>query len=112
MAEEEVQNDDGSSEEIEQGAYDLLKSRLESQAVELKKKVDALNTKRAELFGGRELTVLGTERIRTENNCLPVDITSVGDLLMLGYNLTLITKVFWVNMEILFQLMSKQLHLL
>ena len=90
MAEEEVQNDDGSSEEIEQGAYDLLKSRLESQAVELKKKVDALNAKRAELFGGRELTVLGTERIRTENNCLPVDITSVGDLLMLGYNVELV----------------------
>ena len=82
MAEEEVEKKDGPSEEIEQGAYDLLKSRLEGQAVELKKKVDALNAKRSERFGGRELTVLGTERIRTENNCLPVDITSVGELLL------------------------------
>jgi hypothetical protein len=90
VAEEEVEKKDGPSEEIEQGAYDLLKSRLEGQAVELKKKVDALNTKRSELFGGRELTVLGTERIRTENNCLPVDIISVGELLLLGYNVDLV----------------------
>lgn len=90
MAQEEVQAEAGASEEIEQGAYDLLKSRLEGQAIELKKKVDALNAKRAELFGGRELTVLGTERIRTENNCVPVDIISVGDLLLLGYNVELV----------------------
>ena len=86
---EEVQTGEGASDEIEQGAYELLKSRLEGQAVELKKKVDALNAKRAELFGGRELSVLGTERIRTENNCLPVDITSVDGLLLLGYNVDL-----------------------
>ena len=91
MAEEELpQEGEGATDEIEQGAYDLLKTRLEGQAVELKKKVDALNKKRAELFGGRELTVLGTERIRTENNCLPVDITAVGDLLLLGYNVDLV----------------------
>ena len=91
MAEEELpQEGEGATDEIEQGAYDLLKTRLEGQAVELKKKVDALNQKRAELFGGRELTVLGTERIRTENNCLPVDITAVGDLLLLGYNVDLV----------------------
>lgn len=86
---EEVQTEEGTSDEIEQGAYDLLKSRLEGQAVELKKKVDTLNAKRAELFGGRELTVLGTERIRTENNCLPVDITSIDGLLFFGYNVDL-----------------------
>lgn len=89
MAEEEKKATEGTSEEIEQGAYELLKSRLEGQAVELKKRVDALNLKRAELFGGRELTVLGTERIRTENNCLPVDITAVGELLFFGYNVEL-----------------------
>lgn len=89
MAEEELPKTEGAAEEIEQGAYDLLKSRLEGQAIELKKKVDALNQKRAELFGGRELTVLGTERIRTENNCLPVDITAVDELLLLGYNVDL-----------------------
>ena len=87
---EEVQTEEaGSSDEIEQGAYDLLKSRLEGQAIELKKKVDVLNVKRSELFGGRELSVLGTERIRTENNCIPVDIISVDGLLLLGYNVEL-----------------------
>ena len=74
------------SEEIEQGAYELLKSRLESQASELKKRVDVLNTKRSELFGGRDITVLGTERIRTENNCFAVDMVAVNGLLLFGYN--------------------------
>lgn len=74
------------SEEIEQGAYELLKGRLESQASELKKRVDALNSKRSDLFGGREISVLGTERIRTENNCLPQDLVAVNGLLLFGYN--------------------------
>lgn len=86
---QDPQKDADTPDEIEQGAYDLLKSRLEGQAVELKKKVDDLNAKRAELFGGRELAVLGTERIRTENNCLPVDIVQVDGLLLLGYNVEL-----------------------
>ncbi len=73
-------------EEIEQGAYELLKSRLESQASELKKRVDTLNLKRSELFGGKEIAVLGTERIRTENNCLPQDVAAVNGLLLFGYN--------------------------
>ena len=89
MSTEEAQKEEGTQDEIEQGAYDLLKSRLEGQAVELKKKVDALNVKRSELFGGRELAVLGTERIRTENVCMPVDITEVDGLLLLGYNVEL-----------------------
>lgn len=72
--------------EIEQGAYELLKGRLESQASELKKRVDALNAKRSDLFGGREISVLGTERIRTENNCLPQDLAAVRGLLLFGYN--------------------------
>lgn len=74
------------AEEIEQGAYELLRSRLEGQASELKKRVDALNTKRSELFGGRDITVLGTERIRTENNCFAQDMVAVNGLLLFGYN--------------------------
>lgn len=75
-----------SAEEIEQGAYELLKGRLETQASQLKKLVDALNTRRSELFGGRDITVLGTERIRTENNCLAQDMVAVNGLLLFGYN--------------------------
>jgi hypothetical protein len=74
------------AEEIEQGAYELLRGRLEAHSSELKKRVDTLNAKRAELFGGKEISVLGTERIRTENNCLPQDVVAVNGLLLFGYN--------------------------
>jgi ATPase involved in DNA repair/ATPase family associated with various cellular activities (AAA) len=72
--------------EIEGGSYDVLKNRLLEQGRELGRRTDALNTRRKEVFGGTELTVIGNERIRTENNCVPSDILSVGDLLLLGYN--------------------------
>ena len=91
MAEAESPQE-GGVQEIEQGAYDLLKSRLEAQSQDLKGRVDTLNAKRSELFGGRELTVLGTERIRTENTCIPQDIAAVGDLLLFGYNADLGTR--------------------
>ena len=41
---------------------------------------------RLELFGGTEMAVVGSERIRTENNCVPRDIVSVGRHLLFGYN--------------------------
>ncbi|MGH3587297.1 MAG: DNA repair ATPase, partial [Pseudonocardia sp.] len=39
-----------------------------------------------EEFGGTALELLGAERIRTENNCVPRDIVSVGGLMLFGYN--------------------------
>lgn len=89
MAEAEAAAVEGAAaapEEIEQGAYELLKRRLETQASELKKQVDSLNLKRAELFGGKEISVLGTERIRTENSCVAQDMVAVNGLLLFGYN--------------------------
>ena len=86
MADAEAEKPAAPPEEIEQGAYELLKSRLEGQAAQLKKLVDTLNTRRSELFGGKDITVLGTERIRTENNCLPRDVVAVNGLLLFGYN--------------------------
>lgn len=86
MAEAEAVETSSVPEEIEQGAYELLKGRLENQASELKKRVDVLNDTRAELFGGKEIAVLGTERIRTENNCIAQDMVAVNGLLLFGYN--------------------------
>jgi hypothetical protein len=86
MAEATAATPGSGAEEIEQGAYELLKGRLESQASQLKKLVDSLNARRSELFGGKELTVVGTERIRTENNCFAQDMVAVNGLLLFGYN--------------------------
>jgi hypothetical protein len=74
---------------VDRGTYEIIRDRLVVQARQLGERVDALNARRLELFGGGEMTVLGSERIRTEHNCVPRDITGVGNKLLFGYNVFL-----------------------
>ncbi|MFP5246439.1 MAG: DNA repair ATPase, partial [Thermoanaerobaculia bacterium] len=71
---------------LEQGTYEVLQSRLAAQGKTLAAKASALNKRRMELFGGLEMALLGSDRIRTENNCVPRDIVEAGELLLFGYN--------------------------
>ncbi|MFT7580490.1 MAG: hypothetical protein ACI9MR_002161, partial [Myxococcota bacterium] len=71
---------------LSSGNYEVLKRRLETAAKALREKADALNVKRQEAFGGSELAIIGSERVRTENNCVPRDIVALGDHLLFGYN--------------------------
>ena len=68
------------------GSYEVIRARLHSQADALATRANDLNARRKALFGGTELTVIGNERVRTENNCVPRDIVSVGKYLLFGYN--------------------------
>jgi len=74
---------------IEQGTYEIIRDRLVKQAQGLGEKARALNAERTEVFGGTEMAIIGNERIRTENNCVPRDIVEVGDKLLFGYNVFL-----------------------
>ncbi|MFB4276361.1 DNA repair ATPase [Nonomuraea sp. MTCD27] len=71
---------------LEAGTYEVLRNRLQAQAKALAAAAEALNGERLKVFGGAELRLLGTERIRTENNCVPRDIVSLGDVMLFGYN--------------------------
>src|SRR5690606_41434279 len=71
---------------LEAGTYEVLRNRLGAQARALAGAAEAVNAARLEVFGGAELRLLGTERIRTENNCVPRGIESLGALLLLDYN--------------------------
>ncbi|GLK08194.1 hypothetical protein GCM10017600_15990 [Streptosporangium carneum] len=81
---------------IEAGTYEVLRARLGEQAAELARRTETLNARRLEVFGGTELRLIGTERIRTENNCVPCDVVALGGtsdaggggrgLLLFGYN--------------------------
>ncbi|MFC1610509.1 DNA repair ATPase [Myxococcota bacterium] len=73
-------------EAIDSGSYELLRNRLFDQSATLGEKATALNARRVEIFGGTQMTVIGNERIRTENNCIPRDLVGVGDRLLFGYN--------------------------
>ena len=70
----------------EGGSFDVLRRRLQTAAAALEDRAQQLNAKRTELFGGTEMTVVGTERVRTEHNCVPRDIVAVGDTLVFAYN--------------------------
>lgn len=72
--------------QVDRGTYEIIRDRLLAEARRLGEKVDALNARRLDLFGGGEMAVIGSERIRTEHNCVPRDITGVGNKLLLGYN--------------------------
>ncbi|GAB3439877.1 DNA repair ATPase [Streptomonospora sediminis] len=72
--------------DLDAGTYEVLYSRLAAQATELARRAEALNTRRVEVFGGNELHLAGTARIRTENNCVPRDIISVNGFMLFGYN--------------------------
>ncbi|MFF4622600.1 DNA repair ATPase [Nonomuraea jabiensis] len=77
---------EGTITELEAGTYEVLRNRLQAQAKTLTAAAEALNGARLKVFGGAELRLLGTERIRTENNCVPRDIVSLGDVMLFGYN--------------------------
>nr|HEX4317824.1 DNA repair ATPase [Kofleriaceae bacterium] len=71
------------------GNYEVLRARLAAAGDELRKRADALNAARKTLFGTTEPQLVATERVRTEHNCVPVDLVGVGDKLLLGYNVFL-----------------------
>ena len=71
---------------LDAGTYEVLRARLGGQAKELATRAEELNTRRVETFGGQQLRLLGAERIRTGNNCVPRDIVQVGGSMLFGYN--------------------------
>ncbi|MDB1086790.1 DNA repair ATPase [Streptomyces sp. ACA25] len=74
------------STEMDAGTYEVLRDRMKAAAGRLAERAATLNTRRIETFGGRELELTATDRIRTEHNCVPRDIVQVGGLLLFGYN--------------------------
>ncbi|HET9144223.1 DNA repair ATPase, partial [Actinophytocola sp.] len=72
--------------QLDAGTYEVLRARLAEQAAELARRAESLNAERLEVFGRAELRLVGHERIRTEHNCVPRDIVSLGGLMLFGYN--------------------------
>ncbi len=71
------------------GNYEVLRARLATAGQELARRTDTLNQRRKQIFGATEPQLVATERVRTEHNCAPADIVSVGRYLLLGYNVFL-----------------------
>jgi hypothetical protein len=85
----EVEQAPAASGQIEQGAYEVLRGRLVEQAKGLRTLTDSLNARRIALFGGQDMEVVGSEKIRTKNACVARDMVALGDHLLFGYEVKL-----------------------
>jgi hypothetical protein len=83
------------------GNYEVLRQRLRTVGQELALRAEALNQKRKKIFGTTEPQLVATERLRTEHNCNPVDIVSVGEHLMVGFHVFLGLKAETVISDVL-----------
>ena len=79
-----VQND--SAEQLQGGTYEILRDRLLSHGKELQQRLGKLNDARKDVFGSIETKLLTSQRISTENNCVPRDMVPVGNKFIFGYN--------------------------
>ena len=75
--------------QLEGGTYEILRNRLQKSGAELRTRLDQLNQERKSVFGAIETKLITTERITTENNCVPWDMVPVGSTLLFGYNVYL-----------------------
>ena len=73
-------------EALEGGSYEILRQRILSLDAAFTDKLKTLNDRRRDIFGSTELKLVAEDRIMTANNCVPRDITNVGDHLVFGYN--------------------------
>ncbi|TXS37083.1 DNA repair ATPase [Streptomyces sp. OR43] len=69
----------------EDGAYDVLRRRLRTQAAELAHRAEALNARRTEEFGSTGLQLLGSEQVRTAQPSVPRDLVAIGGQLLFGF---------------------------
>ena len=83
----EAPHEEGAIRQLEGGAYEIIRGRLDSHGSELRKRLGALNTDRQAVFGAIEPQLIATERVTTRNNCTPRDMVSIGgEKFVFGYN--------------------------
>lgn len=72
--------------ELEAGTYEILSKRLQINGQQLREKLNLLNQSRKEVFGSIDTELLTTERVTTENNCIPFDMIPINNHFIFGYN--------------------------
>ncbi|NJM38378.1 MAG: hypothetical protein HC845_11250 [Akkermansiaceae bacterium] len=78
------------SPQLEAGAYEVIRQRLDKHGSELQRRLDLLNEDRKKEFGGIDTALLATSRLTTDNNCVPRDMVAIGQSRFLfGYNVHL-----------------------
>ncbi len=73
---------------LEEGTYEIIRNRLDKHGKELRDKLQKLNDDRRRVFGSADAKLIATERIITDNACIPADMVPIGDKFIFGYNVT------------------------
>ena len=72
---------------LEQGTYEVIRNRLSTHGADLKARLERLNQARQEVFGAIKTSLTATDRITTQNKCVPRDMVPVGKhRFIFGYN--------------------------
>lgn len=83
---EQIEETAQKTEGLESGTYEVIKKRLLKHGNDLNERLEKLNAARKEVFGSIDSTVVGSERLITDNNCVPRDMVPVGNYFIFGYN--------------------------
>lgn len=72
---------------VEQGgSYEVIRKRLDNTVKKLAEKSNKLNDARLAEFGSLKQELISTLNIHSENNSIPVDMTQVNGMILIGYN--------------------------
>jgi hypothetical protein len=75
-------------QQLEGGAYEVIRARLDQHGAQLRERVDALNEARKDVFGAIPTALLATGHVGTAHNCVARDLISLGaGKYLLGYNI-------------------------
>lgn len=75
-------------QQLEGGAYEVIRARLDQHAALLRERIEALNAARHDVFGAIATELLATGHVVTAHSCVPRDLVSLGGgLYLLGYNI-------------------------
>jgi len=77
------------AEQLESGAYEVIRSRLLAHGQDLRDRLASLNAARKSTFGSIEAQLVATERVTTANNCIPRDLVTIGERVLFGFNVQL-----------------------
>ncbi|WP_276485317.1 DNA repair ATPase [Paraflavitalea pollutisoli] len=71
---------------LDSGTYEIIRSRLEEQRLDLTQRLAKLNTTRKEIFNSSGFQLVANQRITTDNNGVARGIMAFGELTIFAYN--------------------------
>ncbi|MCM5529695.1 DNA repair ATPase [Parasegetibacter sp. NRK P23] len=71
---------------LDSGTYEIIRSRLEQQRIELAQRLAQLNAARKEIFSSSGFRLVANQRITTGNNGVARGIMAFGELTLFAYN--------------------------